>query len=64
MQAIWTADEATYEGEFASFEPLWSWPKAGAEAAPADPAGGRIRAYHAPGDGFLLGLAAARRAAA
>ena len=27
MQAIWGADEAAYEGEFTSFEPLWSWPK-------------------------------------
>ena len=27
MQAIWAADEAAYEGEFTSFEPLWSWPK-------------------------------------
>ena len=27
MQAIWAADEASYEGEFTSFEPVWSWPK-------------------------------------
>ena len=27
MQAIWAADEASYEGEFTSFEPIWSWPK-------------------------------------
>ena len=27
MQAIWAADEAAYEGEFTSFEPIWSWPK-------------------------------------
>jgi probable F420-dependent oxidoreductase len=27
MQAIWTQDEASYEGEFTSFEPIWSWPK-------------------------------------
>ena len=27
MQAIWAADEASYEGEFTSFEPSWSWPK-------------------------------------
>ena len=27
MQAIWAADEATYEGAFTEFEPLWSWPK-------------------------------------
>ena len=27
MQAIWAADEAAYEGEFTTFEPIWSWPK-------------------------------------
>ena len=27
MQAIWTQDEAAYQGEFTSFEPIWSWPK-------------------------------------
>ena len=27
MQAIWAEDEAAHEGEFTSFEPLWSWPK-------------------------------------
>jgi len=27
MQAIWTQDEAAYEGEFTEFEPIWSWPK-------------------------------------
>ena len=27
MQAIWAADEVSYEGEFTSFEPIWSWPK-------------------------------------
>jgi probable F420-dependent oxidoreductase len=27
MQAIWTQDEASYEGEFTKFEPIWSWPK-------------------------------------
>jgi probable F420-dependent oxidoreductase len=27
MQAIWTRDEAGYQGEFTSFEPIWSWPK-------------------------------------
>ena len=27
MQAIWAADEASYEGEFTAFEPSWSWPK-------------------------------------
>lgn len=27
MKAIWTSDEATYRGEFVSFEAIWSWPK-------------------------------------
>jgi probable F420-dependent oxidoreductase len=27
MQAIWTQEEAAYDGEFARFEPIWSWPK-------------------------------------
>jgi probable F420-dependent oxidoreductase len=27
MQAIWTRDEAAYQGEFTRFEPIWSWPK-------------------------------------
>ena len=27
MQAIWSHDEASYEGEFVRFEPIWSWPK-------------------------------------
>ena len=27
MQAIWTQEEAAYQGEFTQFEPIWSWPK-------------------------------------
>ena len=27
MRAIWTEDEASYEGEFVNFERIWSWPK-------------------------------------
>ncbi|MEM8947743.1 MAG: LLM class F420-dependent oxidoreductase [Pseudomonadota bacterium] len=27
MKAIWTADEAEYQGEFVQFDPIWSWPK-------------------------------------
>jgi probable F420-dependent oxidoreductase len=27
MKAIWTEEEASYEGEFVSFERIWSWPK-------------------------------------
>lgn len=27
MQAIWTQDEASYDGEFVKFDSIWSWPK-------------------------------------
>jgi probable F420-dependent oxidoreductase len=27
MKAIWTEDEASYDGELVSFERIWSWPK-------------------------------------
>jgi probable F420-dependent oxidoreductase len=27
MKAIWTEDEAGFDGEFVHFEPIWSWPK-------------------------------------
>ena len=27
MKAIWTQDEACYDGEFVQFDPIWSWPK-------------------------------------
>lgn len=27
MKAIWTQDEASFEGEYVSFERIWSWPK-------------------------------------
>jgi probable F420-dependent oxidoreductase len=27
MKAIWTEDEATYQGKYVSFERIWSWPK-------------------------------------
>ena len=27
MKAIWTQEEASYEGEHVSFERIWSWPK-------------------------------------
>jgi probable F420-dependent oxidoreductase len=27
MKAIWTQDEASYEGRFVRFERIWSWPK-------------------------------------
>ncbi len=27
LKAIWTQDEASYDGEFVKFESIWSWPK-------------------------------------
>src|SRR5580693_499690 len=27
MKAIWTADEASYQGDHVAFERIWSWPK-------------------------------------
>jgi probable F420-dependent oxidoreductase len=27
MKQIWTNEEASYEGEFVRFDPIWSWPK-------------------------------------
>jgi probable F420-dependent oxidoreductase len=27
MRALWTEDEASFDGEFVRFEPTWSWPK-------------------------------------
>jgi probable F420-dependent oxidoreductase len=27
MKAIWTEDEASFDGEFVRFDPIWSWPK-------------------------------------
>ena len=27
MKAIWTQEAAQYHGEFANFDPMWSWPK-------------------------------------
>ena len=29
MRAIWTEDEASFDGEFVTFERIWSWPKPG-----------------------------------
>jgi len=27
VKKIWTDEEASYEGEFVRFDPIWSWPK-------------------------------------
>ena len=43
MQAIWTQDEATYEGEFTKFERIWSWPKPVQKPHPPILLGGETR---------------------
>ena len=62
MQAIWTADEASYAGEFVNFERIQSWPKPVQKPHPpifvgGDAAGtfGRVLRY---GDGWIPMLAA------
>jgi probable F420-dependent oxidoreductase len=52
MKAIWTDDEASYQGEFVSFGPLWSWPKPAQQPHPPILLGGdgptvwdRVRDY-------------------
>ena len=60
MQAIWTQDEAAYEGEFTQIRADLVVAQAGAEAASADPAGRRDQAHAAPGDGVLRRLVPAR----
>lgn len=34
MKQLWTEDEASFDGEFVSFEPTWSWPKPVADPHP------------------------------
>jgi probable F420-dependent oxidoreductase len=57
MKAIWTSDEATYHGDYVSFERIWSWPKPAQRPHPPVLVGGegptveaRVLAY---GDGWL-----------
>ncbi len=33
MRALWSAEEASYHGEFVSFGPSWAWPKPAQESA-------------------------------
>jgi probable F420-dependent oxidoreductase len=60
MKAIWAADEATFEGEFTSFPPLWSWPKPVQRPNPPILVGGMTpRAWDrvlAIGDGWIPAL--------
>jgi probable F420-dependent oxidoreductase len=43
MQAIWTQDEASYQGEFTKFDPIWSWPKPVQKPHPPILLGGETR---------------------
>jgi probable F420-dependent oxidoreductase len=43
MKAIWTNDEASYEGEFTRFEHIWSWPKPVQKPHPPILLGGNTR---------------------
>jgi probable F420-dependent oxidoreductase len=40
MQAIWSQDEASFDGAHVSFSPSWSWPKPAAGAVPVLVGGG------------------------
>jgi probable F420-dependent oxidoreductase len=57
MKAIWTDDEASFNGDFVSFQDIWSWPKPTQRPHPPILVGGggatvidRVLAY---GDGWL-----------
>jgi len=43
MQAIWTQEEASYQGEFTAFEPIWQWPKPVQKPHPPILLGGETR---------------------
>jgi probable F420-dependent oxidoreductase len=43
MQAIWTREEASYQGEFTAFEPIWQWPKPVQKPHPPILLGGETR---------------------
>lgn len=45
MRALWSADEASYHGEFVSFGPSWAWPKPGARLPVLLGAGGTERTF-------------------
>jgi probable F420-dependent oxidoreductase len=40
MKAIWTADEASYAGEYVAFDRIWSWPKPAQRPHPSVLVGG------------------------
>jgi probable F420-dependent oxidoreductase len=65
MKAIWTQDEASFEGEFFSFERIWCWPKPQQQPYPKVLVGGegptvldRVLAF---GDGWMPNYAIGSR---
>jgi alkanesulfonate monooxygenase SsuD/methylene tetrahydromethanopterin reductase-like flavin-dependent oxidoreductase (luciferase family) len=56
MKALWTADEASYHGEFVNFDPVWCWPKPVQKPHPTDFAGQPWSAGDAAGDPVLRRL--------
>ena len=64
MKALWTAEEASFHGEFVKFDPVWSWPKPAAAPASADHSGRRERPYAAPRDRAIATAGSPARAAA
>ena len=44
MKAIWTSDEASYQGSYVSFDRIWSWPKPAQRPHPPVLVGGAGRA--------------------
>ena len=63
MQAIWTEDEASYEGEFVNFKRIWSWPKPTQNPHPpifvGGDAAGSFRRVLRYGDGWIPSLGGA-----
>jgi probable F420-dependent oxidoreductase len=57
MRALWTADEASYQGEFVSFGASWAWPKPAQKRIPVIVgAGGTVKTFAwiaRSGDGWL-----------
>lgn len=61
MKAIWTQDEASYNGQYVTFDRIWSWPKPAQRPHPPILVGGmgptvldRVLAF---GDGWIPGYA-------
>ena len=49
MKALWTEDEASYDGEFVQIEPSWAWPKPAQRPHPPIVLGGAAGPEDGPG---------------